>query len=103
MDELEVILDENPDPALRAQMQKAHEQHERNRKWLTDHWPDLLPQALGKYVAVAGGQVIVADTLQEAVAWAHAHHPDDHGRIVRYVRPDKGPRIYGNRGTVGAV
>lgn len=103
MEKYEVIFNENPDPELLAQIRKGHEQLERNEQWLTDHWPELLPGALGKFVAVGDGEGIVADTLEEAVAWVQAHHPDDRGRIVRYVRPEKGSRIYGNRGIVATV
>jgi hypothetical protein len=86
------------EPVEAARVRAAHEQADRNMDWLQDHWADLLPQVLGKYLAVAGQEAFVADTPGEAVRQAQAAHPDDQGMFVRYVRPGQGPRIYGNRG-----
>jgi hypothetical protein len=69
----------------------------RNADWLAAHWPDLLPQARGRFVAVAGQQAFVADTAAEAWAQARAAHPQDDGAILQYVRCDQGPRIYAHR------
>jgi hypothetical protein len=77
-------------PQSRAQQQRA----KRNSDWLQAHWSDLLPQARGKYLAVAGEEAFVADTPEEARAMAHAAHPDDDGALSRYVFPNIWPRIY---------
>ena len=78
----------------RAQMGRAR----RNSAWLRSHWAELLPQARGKFVAVAGEEGFVADTPEDAWAWARRAHPDDDGAMVQFVRPDKNPRIYAYRG-----
>jgi hypothetical protein len=85
--------------ATRAQ----HEQAQKNLDWLQNHWPDLLPRALGKFVAVAGQQAFIADSPVEARSLAVAAHPEDKGVLVQYVRPEKGPRIYGNSRPVDPV
>ena len=59
-----------PDRIARA---RAHDQRlKRNLDWLNAHWDDLLPQARGRYVAVAGQEPFVADTYADAWAMATA-------------------------------
>jgi hypothetical protein len=53
---------------------------------LQAHWGDVLPQARGKFVAVANQEAFIAATPAEAWAWAEATHPEDNGAIVHYVR-----------------
>ena len=103
MNEPQLILEEVNDPAEVAQFNAVHEQGKRNSDWLQAHWCDLLPQARGKFLAVAGQQAYVADTLDAAWAWVEANHPDDHGAILQYVPKEGGPRIYGHRGRVAGM
>ena len=73
------------------------EQFDRNAAWLEAHWPDLLPEARGRFVAVADQQAYVAPTLEEAWAWARANHPDDEGPLVQHVPKDTRPRVYAHQ------
>jgi hypothetical protein len=82
------------DPTEAAAIRARIEQGERNAKWLGEHWPDLLPQARGKFVAVASQEAHIAESSAEAWAWAKANHPADKGALVQYVRTETGPRIY---------
>jgi len=82
----------NPHDIARACAQ--NERHRRNSDWLQMHWADVLPQARGKFLAVAGQEPFVANTPEEAWAWVATMHPEDDGAIVQYVRPETGPRIY---------
>lgn len=66
----------------------------RNWEWLQKHWSDLLPQAYGKFLAVADQQAFIADTMESALEWVRAEHSGDTGHIVEYVMPPTGPRIY---------
>jgi hypothetical protein len=97
---IEVVTD--PDEIARSRAQT--ERHRRNSEWLRSHWADVLPQARGRFLAVAGQEAYIADTPEEAWQWAQTTHPEDNGAFVRYVRTDTGPRIYahcrplGNRG-----
>jgi uncharacterized protein YbdZ (MbtH family) len=80
-----IIMEEvaEPDRIARA---RAHDQRlKRNLDWLNAHWDDLLPQARGRYVAVAGQEPFVADTYADAWAMATAAHPDDDGAWGQYV------------------
>lgn len=77
------------DRATHAQVERGR----RNLEWLAEHWADLLPQARGRFVAVAGQEGHVADSAADAWAWAKAAHPEDDGALVQYVRQEQGPRI----------
>jgi hypothetical protein len=92
------IIEEVTDPDEIARARAQDERHRRNNEWLETHWADVLPQARGKFLAVAGQEPFIAETAKAAWAWVDATHPEDDGATVRYVRPDTGPRIYGNRG-----
>ena len=84
------------DVISRARIQD--ERHRRNSSWLQRHWSDMLPQARGKFVAVAGEEAYIAASPAEAWDWVKREHPEDNGAIVRYVRTELGPRLYANRG-----
>lgn len=98
-----LILEEVNDPA-EAERCRAHlEAFRLNSAWLETHWPDLLPQARGKHLGVAGQEAIIADSPEEAWAWVEEKHPEDIGSFVRYVIPEKGLRFYARRWHVDAV
>jgi hypothetical protein len=42
---------------VRVQAQDAC--HQRNNEWLQAHWADVLPQARGKFLAVAGQEAFI--------------------------------------------
>jgi len=97
MAEPQFIIEEVTDPAEIARSKQQHDRHKRNTDWLQAHWGDLLPQARGKFLAVANQEAYLADTPAEAWAWTERVHPKDNGAFVRYVRTNVGPRIYANR------
>jgi len=87
-------IEEVTDPNEIARARAQDERHRWNSDWLQAHWADVLPQARGKFLAVAGQEPFIADTPEEAWAWAKATHPEDDGAFVHYIRPETGPRIY---------
>lgn len=87
------VIEEVTDPEEIARFRALMEQSRRNSDWLQAHWGDLLPQALGRFVAVAGQEAFIADTSLEAEARAVAAHPEAKSVLVQYVTPRKGPRI----------
>jgi hypothetical protein len=89
-----ITMEEVTDPKEIAQSQAQHERHRRNVDWLESHWDDVLPQARGRFVAVANQQAFMAETSGEAWAWIDAHHPGDNGGFVHYVPTHTGPRNY---------
>ena len=96
MSEPQFTIEVITDPVLNAELNAQHEQAIKNAHWLGSHWPDLLPQARGKFVAVAGQEGFIAETNEEARRLAALAHPDDKGLISQYVFPQPGPRIYGH-------
>ncbi len=98
MNEPHFTITEVQDEEEIADFRVQHEQARRNSEWLQGHWQELLPQALGKFLAVAGQQAFIADTSQQAWQLAQEAHPQDRGILLQYVRPQRGPRFYGNRG-----
>lgn len=98
LDEPTVVMEEVTDPREIARHLALHEKFERNSDWLETHWHEVLPQARGRFLAVAGQQAFLGDTLEEALAKANAAHPEDEGLLAQYVLPEGGPRIYAHRG-----
>lgn len=92
-----IAIGEITDPVECAKVHARIDRAKRNLDWLEQHWPDLLPQARGKFVVVAAQEGHIADTAEEAWAWVKAAHPKDDGALVQYVRYDTSPRFYGNR------
>jgi hypothetical protein len=97
MSEPRFIIEEvtDPDEIARARAQDACAR--RNSDWLQTHWSDVLPQARGRHIAVAGQEAFIADSPEEALAMATAAHPDGDGALLQYLRPERGPRIYSPR------
>jgi hypothetical protein len=91
-------VEEVNDPVRVEAARLQFERGARNEEWLQTHWRDVLPQAYGKFLAVAGQEAFIAETPEEAWAWAARAHPEDNGVLVRYVRSERGPRIYFHRG-----
>lgn len=97
MDQSTFTIEVIDDPEKNAPFNDQQAQFHRNSEWLSSHWPEVLPNASGKFVAVAGQEAFVADDPLEAERLATAAHPDDKGVFVKYVNPKKGIRLYGNR------
>ena len=87
------IIEEVSEPNDIVRSRAQDERHRRNSEGLQAHWADVLPQARGKFLAIAGQEPFIADTPAEAWARVEAAHPEDTGAIVRYIRPEAGPRI----------
>lgn len=46
------------------------------------------------HICIAGQELFAADTAEEALALARTAHPEDDGRILRYIPRERVPRIY---------
>src|SRR5215510_12921683 len=86
MNEPVFIIEEVTDPNEIAHARAQDERHRRNNEWLQAHWADVLPQARGKFLAVAGQEPFIADTPAAAWTWIDAAHQEDDGAIVQYIR-----------------
>jgi hypothetical protein len=98
MSQLGFVIEDISDPAKTARVRAQDERARRNSEWLQAHWSDVLPEARGRFLAVAGQEAFFADSPEEAYEMAVAAHPDDDGVLVKYVRLEQGPRIYAHRG-----
>lgn len=99
----EILVEDVSNPAQAACNREAREHFARNSEWLAAHWHELLPQARGKFVAVAGQEGFVADTPAAGWEWAAKKHPEDKGALVRFVLEAKGPRSYAHHWIVDDV
>jgi hypothetical protein len=93
---IEAVGDSPEAAARRLQRERGR----RNLDWLEKHWAEVLPQARGKHLAVAGQEAFIAESASEAWAWAALQHPENDGAFVQYVFPEPGPRFYANRRTM---
>lgn len=97
MDEPKFTIEIIDDPEFNARFHARLAQFKKNSDWLSAHWGDVLPQASGRFIAVAGQEPFIADDPLEAERMASVAHPEDEGVYVKYVDPRKGIRLYGNR------
>jgi hypothetical protein len=93
----ELTVEFGPPPADAAPVLARMDRARRNSQWLQAHWAELLPRAEGQFVAVAGTEAFIAASAAEAWAWARRAHPEDDTATVRYVNPQRGPKIYAHR------
>jgi hypothetical protein len=77
-----------------AVAQKQDEQFKRNSDWLQAHIPEVYSKHRGKCICIAGQELFVSDSVEDAVAKATAAHPEDQGLLTRYIPKDKVARIY---------
>ena len=76
-----------------ARVRTLDELARRNSDWLESHWPDLLPNALGKHLVVAGQEAYIADTAAEAWSLARAAHPEDDGALCQAVAQSRSTHL----------
>ena len=89
-----VIMEEVTDPEELAKARAQDERFERNSAWLQAHVSEVYTRYRGKCVCVAGEELFVADTPKEVIALANAAHPEDDGKLFRYIPKEKVARIY---------
>jgi hypothetical protein len=66
---------------------------------MSENGSALYDQYPGKFVAVANGEVFIADDRQEAKRLAQEKYPEDVPFVI-YLPKEKYERIYGNRWTM---
>ena len=85
----QVVIEEVTDPAEIAAARAQRERSDRNAALLEAHAKEVYTRHRGKCVCVAGAELFVADTPEEAMALAQAAHPGDDGSFMRYVRKEE--------------
>jgi hypothetical protein len=86
-------MEEVTDPAEIAAFEARWAQAQRNSDWLQAHAHEIYTQHRGKFIVVAGEELFIGATTEEALALARAAHPEDEGRIIRYIYLKKMARI----------
>ena len=97
MQDRKFTIEINDDPELNARIHTEGDQFRKNIHWLSSHWHEVLPQARGQYVAVAGCEAFLAKDPIEAERLASQAHPEDKGVFVQFIHPEHGARHYGYR------
>jgi hypothetical protein len=92
MNHIEMQPESDPDQRDRAQ--KRRQQFDRNSEWLESHVSTIYAQHRGKCICIAGQEVFVADSANDAIAQATVAHPEDEGWFTRYIPKEKVPRVY---------
>jgi hypothetical protein len=89
-----VIMEEVTDPEELAKARVQDERFERNSAWLQAHIVEVYSRYRGKCICIAGEELFVADTPQEVIDLASAAHPEDNGKLLRYIPKEKVARVY---------
>src|SRR5438093_6959739 len=98
-----IIMEEVTDPVELQQAQAQDERFERNWAWFEAHAAEIYNAHRGKCICVAGAELFVADTPEEALAMAIAAHPNDDGRFTRLIPQENIARIYADQWHVACV
>ena len=92
-----VVMEEVTDPEELAKARAQDKRFERNSAWLQAHIPEVYSRYRGKCICIAGEELFVAETPQEVIALANAAHPEDNGKLLRYIPKEKVARVYAHR------
>ena len=92
--QIPLVMEEVTDPVEIAAARARWERAERNSAWLQAYVPEVYCRHRGKFICVAGAELFVADTPEAVFALAKAAHPEDDGRLLRYIPKEKVARIY---------
>ena len=92
-----LVMEIVTDPAELARSKARGQRFERNRAWFQAHAQEIGENCRGKCICIAGEQLFVADTPEEALAGARAAHPDDDGYCLHYIYMERAASIYAHR------
>jgi hypothetical protein len=90
-----IMIEEVMTPEEAEAAQKQWEQFNRNSDWLDEHVPEVYGTHRGKCICVAGQELFVSNSVEEAVAKAKAAHPEDLGWFTRYIPRQRIVRLGG--------
>jgi hypothetical protein len=94
---MSIVMQEVTDPAEIAGARAQRQRFDRNAAWLQAHGQEVYRRHRGKCICVAGEELFVADTPEEAMRLGRTAHPDDDGSFVQYIPRERFARIYANR------
>jgi hypothetical protein len=79
-----IVMEEVTDPEALTKARAQCQRFDRNSAWLQAHVAEIYTRYRGECICIAGEELFVADTPEEALALATAAHPEDDGRFLRY-------------------
>src|SRR3970040_1309455 len=91
--QIPLVMEEVADPEELAKARAQRERFDRNTAGLQTRAWEVYTRYRGKCICVAGEELFVADTPEEALALATAAHPEDDGSFLRYIPREKLDRI----------
>jgi hypothetical protein len=89
-----IVMEEVTDLEELTKARAQRERFDRNAAWFQAHVLEIYARYRGKCICIAGEELFVADTPEEAMALAGAAHPEDDGSFVHYIPREKLARIY---------
>ena len=89
-----IHMDETTTSEEKGEAERQRSQFDRNNAWLQAHVSEIYSQHRGKCICIAGEELFVGDTANEAIAQATAAHPHDQGWFTRYIPREKAARVY---------
>ena len=93
-----VTMTEVFDPEDLREAKARSERFDRNLAWLRAHASEIYAGNRGRHICIAGEELFVSDSAEQALRLARAAHPDDDGFYLRFIPRENAPRIYGQRG-----
>src|SRR5438552_19098117 len=76
-----IVIEEVADPVELAKAREQDERFKKNWEWFKTQASEVYRLHRGKCVMIAGQELFVGDTPEEASALARAAHPEDNGRF----------------------
>jgi hypothetical protein len=98
-----ITMEQVTDPVELGKYAARQAQLERNWAWFEQHAQEIYRTHRGKCLCIAGAELFVGDTPEEAVARARTAHPDDDGRFTRYIPKERLARVYVVRRDLASV
>src|SRR5437899_1978345 len=92
-----VVMEEVTDAGELARARAQRERFDRDSAWLQAQAQEIYPRYRGKCICIAGEELFVAETPEEAIALAKVAHPEDNGSFVQYIPRERFARVYANR------
>ena len=88
-----ILMEEVTDPVELQKARAQDERFERNWAWFEVHADEIYAAHRGKCICIAGAELFVADTPEEALTMAIAVHPEDDGRFTRLIPRERMARV----------
>jgi hypothetical protein len=98
-----ILMEEVTDPAELNKARAQDERFERNWAWFEAHAAEIYAAHRGQCICIAGAELFIADTPEEALAMAVAAHPDDNGRFTRFIPQERIPRVCADEWHVACI